>query len=106
VLPINRAGQKIFLIRLLVAGCLAAFCSIAFAQTVRDATTSGNPRAFTSNAISGDHRRYLQLGGLGFLFGDGNLTYGREKIMEGFYTAHVWRGALLSFDLQHVNNPE
>ena len=61
--------------------------------------------AFTSNAISGDHRRYLHLGGLGFLLGDGNLTYGREKIVEGFYTAHVWRGAFLSFDLQHVNNP-
>lgn len=61
--------------------------------------------AFTDNALSGDHRRYLQLGGIGFLLGDGNLTYGREKIFEGFYTAHVWRGAFLSFDLQHVNNP-
>jgi high affinity Mn2+ porin len=61
--------------------------------------------AFTSNALSGDHRRYLQLGGIGFLLGDGNLTYGREKIVEGFYSAHVWRGAFLSFDLQHVNNP-
>ena len=61
--------------------------------------------AFTDNAISGDHRRYLQLGGIGFLLGDGNLTYGREKIVEGFYTAHLWRGAFLSFDLQHANNP-
>ena len=61
--------------------------------------------AFTGNAISGDHRRYLQLGGIGFLLGDGNLTYGREKIVEGFYSAQVWRGAFLSFDLQRVNNP-
>jgi hypothetical protein len=61
--------------------------------------------AFVSNAISGDHRRYLQLGGIGFLLGDGNLTYGREKIEEYFYTGHLWRGAFLSFDLQRVNNP-
>jgi len=61
--------------------------------------------AFVSDAISGDHRRYLQLGGLGFLLGDGNLTYGRENIVEYFYTGHLWRGVFLSFDLQHVNNP-
>lgn len=61
--------------------------------------------AFVSDAISGDHRRYLQLGGLGFLLGDGNLSYGRENVVEYFYTGHVWRGVFLSFDLQHVNNP-
>ena len=61
--------------------------------------------AFVSNALSGDHRRYLQLGGLGFLLGDGTLTYAREKIVEGFYTTHLWRGTFFSFDLQHVNNP-
>ena len=61
--------------------------------------------AFVNNAISGDHRRYLQLGGIGFLLGDGNLTYGRENIVEYFYTGHLWRGVFLSFDLQHVNNP-
>jgi high affinity Mn2+ porin len=61
--------------------------------------------AFVSNALSGDHRRYLELGGIGFLLGDGNLTYGREKIVEGFYTTHLWRGTFFSFDLQHVNNP-
>ena len=61
--------------------------------------------AFVSNALSGDHRRYLQLGGLGFLLGDGTLTYGCEKIVEGFYTTHLWRGTFFSFDLQRVNNP-
>jgi high affinity Mn2+ porin len=61
--------------------------------------------AFVSDAISGDHRRYLQLGGLGFLLGDGNLSYGRENVVEYFYTGHLWRGVFLSFDLQHVNNP-
>jgi carbohydrate-selective porin OprB len=61
--------------------------------------------AFSVNAISGDHREYLALGGLGFLLGDGKLTYGRERIFEGYYTLHVWRGIFTSFDLQHINNP-
>ena len=61
--------------------------------------------AFASNAISGDHQESLKLGGLGFLLGDGNLNYGRENILEGYYNAHFWRGVYGAFDLQHVNNP-
>ena len=60
---------------------------------------------FTMNGIVADHARYLALGGLGFLLGDGALTYGHEKIFEGYYTLHVWRGIFSSFDLQHINNP-
>ena len=60
---------------------------------------------FTMNGIVADHARYLALGGLGFLLGDGALTYGHEKIFEGYYTAHAWRGIFASFDLQHINNP-
>lgn len=60
---------------------------------------------FVSNGISAAHQSYLANGGLGFLLGDGGLTYGRETIEEAFYDAHIWRGAYLSFDLQHVNNP-
>ena len=61
--------------------------------------------AFVLNGIVAAHQQYLALGGLGFLLGDGNLTYGHEKIFEGFYTAHLWRGFFASFDLQHINNP-
>ena len=61
--------------------------------------------AFVSNGISGDHRRYLALGGQGFLLGDSALTYGRERIFESYYTLHLWRGVFTSLDLQHVNNP-
>jgi len=61
--------------------------------------------ALVRNSISGDHRRYLQLGGNGFLLGDGTLTYGREKIFEGYYTARIKRGVYVSLDLQHVSNP-
>jgi len=61
--------------------------------------------AFVANGISAAHQQYLALGGLGFLLGDGALTYGPEKIFEAFYTAHLWRGFFASFDIQHVNNP-
>lgn len=61
--------------------------------------------AFVTNGISPEHAEYLKLGGLGFLLGDGNLTYGRENIFEGYYTAHFWRGVYGAFDLQHVQDP-
>ncbi len=61
--------------------------------------------AFISNAISKDHQTYLADGGLGFLIGDGKLTYGRETILESYYTAHVWRGLYLAPGLQYIVNP-
>jgi hypothetical protein len=60
---------------------------------------------FVSNGISADHQKYLALGGLGFLVGDGALNYGRENILGTYYNAHVWRGIYAAADLQHVNNP-
>jgi hypothetical protein len=61
--------------------------------------------AFVSNGIKKDHQNYLADGGLGFLLGDGGLTYGRETIEEFYYTMHVWRGIYLAPGLQHINNP-
>lgn len=61
--------------------------------------------AFVINHISGDHRRYLASGGLGFLLGDGRLTYSREQIFETYYSVHLWRGLFFSFDLQRIANP-
>lgn len=61
--------------------------------------------AFVSNAIKRDHQNYLRLGGSGFLLGDGNLNYGRENIVESYYTWHAWRGLFYSVDVQHINNP-
>jgi high affinity Mn2+ porin len=60
---------------------------------------------FISNAISRDHQEYLALGGEGFLLGDGRLNYGRENIIETYYTLHAWRGIFPSIGLQHINNP-
>jgi hypothetical protein len=61
--------------------------------------------ALVSNAIKSDHQEYLKLGGLGFLLGDGKLNYGRENIVESYYTRHAWRGLFYSVDVQHINNP-
>jgi high affinity Mn2+ porin len=61
--------------------------------------------AFVSNGIKKDHQVYLADGGSGFLLGDGKLTYGRENIVEAFYTAHVWRGIYLAPEVQYIVNP-
>ncbi|MGC2402945.1 MAG: carbohydrate porin [Acidobacteriaceae bacterium] len=61
--------------------------------------------AFISNAICKDHQTYLAEGGFGFLLGDGKLNYGRENILEAYYTAHVWRGIYVAPGLQHINDP-
>jgi high affinity Mn2+ porin len=60
---------------------------------------------FVSNGISRSHQEYLALGGNGFLLGDGRLNYGRENIVETYYTLHAWRGIYPAFGLQHINNP-
>jgi high affinity Mn2+ porin len=61
--------------------------------------------AFVTNAICKDHQTYLADGGLGFLLGDGKLNYGRENIVESYYTVHVWRGIYVAPGLQHIVNP-
>jgi high affinity Mn2+ porin len=61
--------------------------------------------AVVSNAIKRDHQEYLKLGGLGFLLGDGNLSYGRENIVESYYNWHAWRGLFYALDVQHIDNP-
>ena len=61
--------------------------------------------AFVSNAIKRDHQNYLAAGGIGFLLGDGHLNYGRENILESYYTIHAWRGFYVAPGVQHINNP-
>ena len=107
---------------------LIAYCRLgwdngkteSFAYTEDDATVSGGlgaygtwwhrtqdraGLAFVSNGIKKYHQTYLADGGYGFLLGDGGLTYGRENIVEFYYTIHAWRGIYLGPDLQHINNP-
>ncbi|PYT79027.1 MAG: hypothetical protein DMG40_17825 [Acidobacteria bacterium] len=61
--------------------------------------------ALVTNGICKDHQFYLADGGRGFLLGDGGLRYGRENIVEAYYTAHIWRGIYIAPGLQHINNP-
>ncbi len=61
--------------------------------------------AFVSNAIKKDHQNYLKDGGLGFLIGDGTLRYGRENIVESYYTWHAWKGLFFAVDGQHIDDP-
>jgi len=57
------------------------------------------------NGISQAHRDYLAAGGQGFFLGDGQLSYGEEKILELFYSLSVVRGTWLTADFQHIANP-
>jgi len=61
--------------------------------------------AVVANGLSPAHRDYLAAGGIGFLLGDGALSYGHERIAEAYYTAFVARGAYLSADVQEISNP-
>jgi high affinity Mn2+ porin len=61
--------------------------------------------AVVSNGLSQPHREYLALGGHGFLLGDGALRYGREDIVETYYTAHLWRGVSAAGGLQFIDHP-
>ena len=61
--------------------------------------------AAVSSGLADDHRRYLALGGKGFLLGDGRLRYGRETLVETYYTARVHRGLFAAADLQLIARP-
>ena len=62
--------------------------------------------AFVVNGLSADHQKYQELGGNGFMIGDGNLNYGTEKITEIFYSFAVpHSNIVLSPDYQFAVNP-
>lgn len=58
------------------------------------------------NGISADHRDFLNIGGYGFIIGDGKLTnYKTEQIAEVYYSARVNKNLFVSGDYQFVQNP-
>jgi hypothetical protein len=61
--------------------------------------------AFVQNGLSADHRDYLAAGGLGFLLGDGRLTYAPERICEAYYALALGRYFTASLDAQRIWNP-
>jgi high affinity Mn2+ porin len=86
-----------------VDSTLAEGVGVSGAQWHRQQDRAGV--AFVSNGIKKDHQIYLADGGLGFLLGDGRLNYGRENILETYYTAHLWRGIYVAPGVQRINNP-
>jgi hypothetical protein len=63
--------------------------------------------AFVVNGISRNHREYLALGGLGFVLGDGRLSYGPEKIVESYYNLPlpIHSGMYAGVDVQYIDDP-
>ncbi len=61
--------------------------------------------AFVANGIVAASPAIPGAWRFGFSAGRRRLTYGPEKIFEGFYTVHLWSGFFASFDIQHINNP-
>lgn len=61
--------------------------------------------AWVVNGLSDEHRRYLAAGGLGFIIGDGRLSYRPEQILETYYAGALFPGLWLSGDFQHIENP-
>ena len=58
------------------------------------------------NQASGDRIAYLDAGGLGILVGDGRLPHpGDEHILEAYYEATIVKGATVTLDFQHLDNP-
>ncbi len=57
------------------------------------------------NGLSGDARAYFAAGGIGILIGDGQQSYGPEKILETYYAMRITPQVTLSANYQHVNNP-
>jgi hypothetical protein len=57
------------------------------------------------NALSSPHREYLERGGSGFVLGDGALNYGREQIVEAYYSFVPFEHLTLSPDVQWVRHP-
>ena len=57
------------------------------------------------NGFSGDHRAYLAAGGLGFMLGDGRLSYQPERLVDAYYSWCFFKHGFLSGEIQHFANP-
>ncbi|OOG49900.1 carbohydrate porin [Polaromonas sp. C04] len=57
------------------------------------------------NGLSDAARAYFAAGGLGVLIGDGQLSYGTERIAEMYYSWQVQKHVAITFNFQHVVNP-
>jgi hypothetical protein len=80
------------------------------AGLVSQGTAWGRPNdtlgaAVALSGLSAAHRRYLEVGGIGFFLGDGRLNYRPETVAEVFYNWAVYGSTLLTVDAQSIRNP-
>jgi hypothetical protein len=61
--------------------------------------------ALVSDGLSRSHREYLADGGLGFILGDGRLSYAREDILETYYQRQLGKYVSVALDCQFIANP-
>ena len=57
------------------------------------------------SGASAEQIQFLKAGGTGILNGDGNLTYGSEKVVETYYDFPIGKGCRFAFDYQFVGDP-
>ncbi len=57
------------------------------------------------SGASAQQIEFLKAGGTGILNGDGNLTYGTEKVLETYYDFPIGKGCRFAFDYQFVYDP-
>jgi hypothetical protein len=61
--------------------------------------------AWLRNGLSKDRREFLEAGGVSYFIGDGQIRYRPEQVLEAFYSLKVAKGAWLTADYQHIQNP-
>ena len=61
--------------------------------------------ALVVSGLSDEHRRYLAAGGLGFIIGDGRLSYAPEILGEAYYRFALTREVALGVNYQPVVHP-
>lgn len=61
--------------------------------------------AVVQSGLSRAHRAYLAAGGVGFILGDGRLSYGPEQILEAYYSHQLNKYFSVSADYQVINHP-
>jgi len=66
-----------------------------------DVVGIGGAINFASPALAS----YLAQGGLGILVGDGQLSYGAEKVFETYYAFQVVKNVIVTADYQFLGNP-
>ncbi len=60
---------------------------------------------YTVAGLAPVHADYLARGGMDFIIGDGQLNYGTERIWESYYSTPLFKGFVVTFDLQYIVNP-